>query len=87
MAGKVLIEGLPEDIPDLEEPCPICILTMATKIPIDTTTYDSKIAPGFMLQMYFAFFGVESNRGFTLNIVAICYATSCFWIETQRGMK
>ena len=76
MARKGLMDGLPENIPELEEPCPICLLTKATKISRGPTTDVSKFAPGFMLQMDFAFFNVESIRGFTSTFVAICSATS-----------
>ena len=68
--------SLPENLPDLEEPCPICLLTKATKISRGPTTDVSKFDPGFMLQMDFAFFNVESIRGFTSTFVAICSATS-----------
>ena len=40
------------------------------------TTDVSKFAPGFMLQLDFAFFNVESIRGFNSTFVAICSATS-----------
>ena len=70
------MEGLPENLPELEEPCPICILTKATKISRGPTTDVSKFAPGFMLQMDFAFFNVESIHRFTSTFLAICYATS-----------
>ena len=63
MAIKGLVEGLSENIPELEEPCPICLLTKATEIPRGPTIDVSKFAPGFMLQMDFAFFNVESIRG------------------------
>ena len=49
------MEGLTENLPELEEPFPICILTKATKISRGSTTDVSKFAPGFMLQMDFAF--------------------------------
>ena len=48
--------GLPENFIYLEEPCPICLLSKATKIPKVSTTDVSKFAPGFMLQMYSVFF-------------------------------
>ena len=70
------MEGLQENIPDLEEPCPICLLTKETKITRGPTTDVSKISPGFMLHMDFSFFNVESIRVFTSTFVAICYATS-----------
>ena len=66
----------PRKIPELEEPCPICILTKANKTPRVPTTDVSKISPGFMLQIDFAFFNVESIRGFTSTFVAIWSATS-----------
>ena len=47
------MEGLPENLPELEEPCPICLLTKATKIYRGPTTDVFKFAPGFMLQMDF----------------------------------
>ena len=76
MAIKGLMEGLPENLPELEEPCHICVLTKATIISRVPTTDVSKFAPGFMLQTDFAFFNVEIIRGFTSNFVAICSATS-----------
>ena len=36
MAIKGLMEGLPTNLPDLEQPCHICLLTKATKIPRGT---------------------------------------------------
>ena len=58
MARKGLMEVLPTNLPDLEDTCPICLLTKATKIPRDTTIYVSKCSPRFMLHMNFAFFNV-----------------------------
>ena len=60
----------------MEEPCPICLLTKANKIPRGPITDVSEFAPGFMLQMGFSFFNVEIIRGFTSTFVAICSATS-----------
>ena len=76
MARKGLMEGLPENFPELEEPCPICLLTKETKISRGPTTDVSKFTPGFMLQMNCVFFNVESIRWFTSTFVAICSATS-----------
>ena len=76
MAIKVLMGGLPEHLPELEEPCPICLLTKATNIPRGPTTDVSKFSPGFMLQMDFAFFNVQSICVFTSTFVAVCFATS-----------
>ena len=70
------MEGPPENLPELKEPCPICLLTKVTKISRGPTTDVSKFAPSFMLQMNFAFFSVESIRGFTSTSVDICSATS-----------
>ena len=71
MARKGLIEGLPDNLPELEEPCPICILTKETKIPRGPTTDISKFAPGFMLQIDFSFLNVETIRRFTSIFVII----------------
>ena len=68
MARKGLMDGLPENLPELEELCPICLLTKATKISRGPTTDVSKFSPGFMLQMEFAFFNVESIRGFNSTL-------------------
>ena len=76
MARKVLMEGLPENLFELEEPCPIFLLTKATKIPRGPITDISKFSPGFMLQTDFAFFNVERIRGFASTLVAICSASS-----------
>ena len=37
MEIKRRVKGLPTNIPDLEEPCSICLLTKATNIPRGTT--------------------------------------------------
>ena len=87
MARKVLMEGLPENLHKLEEPCPVCLLTKATKIPRGTTTDVSKFAPGFMLQMDFAFFNVESIRGFTSTFVAIFSASSYPFVFSSRSKR
>ena len=77
MARKGLIEGLPENIPDLQELCPICLFTKATKIPRGPTTDISTFSPCFILQMDFSFFNVESIHVFPSIFVDICSATSC----------
>ena len=76
MARKVITEGLPTNLPNLEEPCPICLLTKATKHTRDPTIDVYKFSPRFMVQMDFEFFNAESIRGFTSTFLAICYATS-----------
>ena len=63
------MEGLPKNLPELEEPYPICIMNKANKITRGPTTVVSKCAPGFMLHMDFSFFNVESDHGFTSNFV------------------
>ena len=72
---KGLMESIPTNIPDLEDSCPFCLLTKATKPPIVPTIYVFKVYPGFMLQMDFTFFNVESIREFTSTFVATCYST------------
>ena len=52
---KGITEGLPTNLPDLEETCTICLLKKATKIPRGKTIYVLKYPPGFMLQMDFHF--------------------------------
>ena len=76
MARKGPMEGPPENFPDLEEPCHICLLTKENNINRGPTTDVSKISPEFMLQMYFTFLNVEITRGFNSDFVAICSATS-----------
>ena len=61
-ARKGLVDGIPKNLPDLEEPCPICVLIKATKINIVPTIDVSECFDGFMLQMDFAFFNIESIR-------------------------
>ena len=61
MARKGLMEGLPENIPESEYPCPICFTTKATKKPRGTTTDLSNPPPGFMLQTDFAFSMLKSS--------------------------
>ena len=76
MAIKGLMKGLPKNLSDLEEPCPICLLSKTTKITICLTIDISKFAPGFMLQINFAFFNVEIIRAFNSTFVAICSSNS-----------
>ena len=71
MTRKGLMEGLPENLPELEDPCPICLLTKETKNPRGPTTDVPKISPGFMLKMDSEFFNVECIRGFPSKCVAI----------------
>ena len=87
MSRKVLMEGLPTNITDLEEPCTICPLTKAIKVTRVPNIDVSKISPGFMLQMDFAFFDVESISGFTSNFVAICSATSHTFVFPSRRKR
>ena len=68
------MEGPLENLPELEQPCPIYLLTKETKMPRGPTTYVSNFPPGFMLHMDFSFFNVESIRGFTSTFVTICSA-------------
>ena len=75
MSRKMLIEALSENLPHLDEPWPVFILTKATKIPRGLTTDVSEFSPGFMIQMDFEFFFVKITCGFTSTFVAICYAT------------
>ena len=56
MARKGLMEGLPKNLPDLEETCPIFILTKETKTSEGLTVDVSKIYPGFILHMDFVCF-------------------------------
>ena len=55
MARKVIMKVLPKNIPDLEEPCPICLLNTETKVPKGLTIDVAKFSPPFMLQMYLYF--------------------------------
>ena len=45
MARKGLMEGFSENIPELEDPCPVFIMTKTTKIPRGLTTDVSKPPP------------------------------------------
>ena len=87
MARKGLMEGLPKDLFELKDPSPICLLTKANKISRGLTTDVSKFAPGFMLQMDFSFFNIESIRGFTSTCVAICSDTSYPFVFPSRSKR
>ena len=76
MARKGTMEVIPTNLPDLEEPCAICLLTKETKISRFPNIDVYIISPGFILQMDFSFFNVESIHGFTSTFVTICSATS-----------
>ena len=68
--------GSHQNLPDMEEPLPIWILTKAEKFPEIQPLMSKTPPPGFTIQMDFAIFNVESIRGFTSNFLAICSATS-----------
>ena len=55
--------------------------------PRNTPTDVPKFVPGFMLQMDFAFFNVESICEFTSNFVAICSANSYPFGFTSRSKR
>ena len=62
MATKGLMKGLQENIPDLEEPCPMFFsLTKAAKIPGGSTTDFYNFAPGFMLHTSSEFSNVKNS--------------------------
>ena len=63
------MEGLPENLPELEEPCPIFLLTKATEITRGPTIDVSKFSPCFMIQMEFNFFNIEIVCGFNSTFV------------------
>ena len=67
---------LPTNITALEDPCSIFVLTKETKITRGPTINVSNPPPGFMIQMDFLFFNVESIRGFTSTFVDIYSANS-----------
>ena len=70
------MEGLQKNIPDLEYPCIIWLLTKAAEISRGPSIGVPKYAPGFMLQIDFTFLNVEIIREFTSTFVAICYSNS-----------
>ena len=85
MARKGLMEGLPKNISDLEEPCRIFLLTKATQITRGPTTDVSIFSPGFMLKMNFSFFHDESILGFTSIFVFVCSATPYPFVFPYRS--
>ena len=58
MVEKVIIKVLPKQIPDLEEPWPIFLLTKENIFSRGPNIDVSTFSPGFMLQMDFKFFNV-----------------------------
>ena len=70
------MEGLPTNLPNLEEPFSFCFLIKATKIPRGPTTDVSKVSFVFTIHMDSAFSNVESICVFTTIFVVICSATS-----------
>ena len=76
--------GYPSNFPDLEEPCPICLLTKVTKVPTGPTFDVLKFIPRFMLKMDFSFFNIEIICGFTSTFVAMCSSTSHLFGFTPR---
>ena len=65
------MEGLPNNITYLEEPCTIYLLTKSNIITRVPTIDVSKFTPGFMLQTDFSLFNVESIHVFTSTFVVI----------------
>ena len=76
MARTGLMKCLLKFLPDLEEPCPIFLFTKATKITIGLVIDVSIFFSGYMLQMYFSLFNVESIHRFTSTFVDIFSAPS-----------
>ena len=54
-------KGSLKNLPDLEEPFPICLLTRATKIPIGPTIDVSKFSSGLMLKTDFLLSMLKSS--------------------------
>ena len=76
ISRKGLMKRLPTNLPDLEEPWPIYLLSKATKM-TRVPTIDVSIFPTeFMIQMNFSFLNVESIHVFTSTFKDIRYATS-----------
>ena len=69
-------EGPPKNLPDLEDTRPNFFLNKETNIHRGPTIYVSKLTPGLMIQMDYAFLNLESIRGFSSTFVDICSATS-----------
>ena len=78
------MEGLPTNLPNLEEPFSFCFLIKATKIPRGPTTDVSKVSFVFTIHMDSAFSNVESIRVFTTIFVVICSASSYPFALTSR---
>ena len=70
-ARKVLMKGLPTNLPDLKDTYPIYILTKSDKIPRGQSINVSELSPGIMLQVNFTFLDVEIICGFTLTFLDI----------------
>ena len=85
MARKGLMEGLPTNIPDLEEPCHVCLLTKSNKIPRGTTIYVSTFSPGFMLQMDFFVFQCLKHPWNHLDFFGyMLWYFVVLWISVQK---
>ena len=76
MARKGLMICILRNIPDVYELWTICLSNKETKMTRGMIIDVSKFAPGFMLEINFSFFNVESTYGFTSNFVAICSVIS-----------
>ena len=81
------MEDIPENLPELEDPFPICLLTNAAKISRGKTIDVSKFATGFILQIDFAFFNAESIREFTSTFESICSDTLCPFVFPSRSKR
>ena len=84
ISRKGLMEGPPKNNPDLEYPCPNCLLTKVTTITRVLNIEVSNPPPGFILYMDFAFFNLEIIHIFTSNFVYICSDTSHRFGFTSR---
>ena len=78
------MQDLPTNLPDLEQPCPIFILTKAATINKGPTIDVSKFVFGFVLQIKISFLNVEIIRGFTSTFLPICSTTSHLLVFTSR---
>ena len=84
---KIPMESITQNIPELEEPFTIYLLTNATRIPIYSTTDVSRFAPSFLLQMDF-FFKCWKHPCIYVDFCGyiICYLIP-LCISTQKQMS
>ena len=70
-----------------QAPLTICYTSKMMTFPKGTTFEKTKLQPGELIHMEFAFYNVTSIRGFTSMIDVVCAKTRMIWVFTNASKR